>query len=174
MGQKRIQILAEISISVALAAILHFVALFHMPQGGTVNLEMLPIILVALRRGFWPGIVAGLVYSPVLYLVEPFYVHPAQLILDYPLAFGLLGLAGLFRSTNIWSMSAGVLAGCFGRFMSHFFSGAIFFASYAPKGQSPWLYSLVYNGSYMLPSTILCLTLALLITKSIEKTTRRF
>lgn len=51
-----------------------------MPQGGTVNLEMLPIVFVALRRGIWPGINAGLVFSPILYLVEPFYVHPVQLI----------------------------------------------------------------------------------------------
>lgn len=133
MNRERIQILLEISLMAALAAVLHFLALFRLPQGGTVNLEMLPIIIIALRRGVVPGILASLVYSPILYFLEPFYAHPAQIILDYPLAFGSLGLAGLVRSKKLWAVSVGTLIGSLGRFLSHFLSGAIFFASYAPK-----------------------------------------
>ena len=94
-----VQALAEIGVAIALAAVLGQVRLFVMPQGGSVSLEMLPIIFIAVRRGVVPGLVAGVLYG-LLQLVLPgaFIYHPAQVALDYPLAFGALAVAGLVRA----------------------------------------------------------------------------
>jgi thiamine transporter len=163
MKRNQVRIMTEIGMAVALAAILNFIPLWRMPQGGSVSLEMLPILIIALRWGASPGIMAGVVYGLVQLAFGPFIIHPAQLVLDYPLAYMLVGLAGIFSnkiglkikgSTYGWLFLA-VLTGGLGRFVSHFLSGVIFFAQYAPEGQSPWVYSAIYNVSYLLPSLLL-------------------
>lgn len=164
-----VRAIAEVGICVALAAVLNLVPLFKLPQGGSVSLDMLPIFFLAFYRGPRLGILAGVVYGFVDYAIDPFFVHPAQLILDYPLAFGLVGLAGFLRPTSFIKVAAGTILGGLARFTAHFFSGVIFFASYAPKGQSPWLYSAVYNGSYMLVSTIICIPLVYAILQAFKK-----
>jgi thiamine transporter len=133
---------------VALASVLNFIILFTLPQGGAVTLGgMVPILFLALRRGVKVGIVAGMLLSLVILSVpgQAFVVNPIQFLLDYPLAFGALGLAGFFPKKPL----IGVGVGIFGRFCSHFISGALFFASFAPAGESPILYSAIYNGSYL-------------------------
>jgi len=90
-------------------------------------------------------------------------VHPVQFLLDYPVAFGALGLAGLFRGTP-W---LGVVVGGAGRFVAHFLSGVVFFAQYAPRGTSPWTYSAAYNGSYMLPEVVVSVVLTLLVLRAL-------
>ena len=92
------------------------------------------------------GIVEGIVYGFVRTLRQPFIVHPIQFLLDYPLAFGALGLAGSFRKHPI----LGVVVGIAGRFVCHFLSGVVFFATYAPAGMNAAIYSAVYNGSYLI------------------------
>ena len=83
-----VQTLAEIGIAVALAAVLGQLRFFVMPQGGSVSLELLPIIFVAVRSGVVPGLTAGLLYGLVqLFLPGAFVYHPVQAALDYPLAF---------------------------------------------------------------------------------------
>jgi thiamine transporter len=161
--------MTEIGMAVALAAILNFIPLWRMPQGGSISLEMLPILIIALRwgagpgRGAGPGMMAGAVYGLVQLALGPFIIHPVQLVLDYPLPYMLVGLAGIFSnkidlkikgSTYGWLLLA-VLTGGLGRFISHFLSGVIFFAQYAPEGQSPWVYSAIYNVSYLLPALLL-------------------
>ncbi len=138
---------------VALAGALSLVshAFFSLPQGGSINLGMVPIFWLALRRGWTIGIFAGAVFGMVDLVIEPFIVHPAQFILDYPLAFAFLGLAGFFQR---WPV-VGVIVGGTGRFISHFVSGVIYFATSAPEGMSPIVYSAFYNGAYMVPSVII-------------------
>ena len=100
------KILAEIIVFVAMAGALALVShsFFVMPQGGTINLGMVPIFWLALRRGPKIGIFAGAVLGVVDLAIEPFVVNPAQFILDYPLAFACLGLAGFFRKLkSCWS-----------------------------------------------------------------------
>jgi thiamine transporter len=80
------------------------------------------------------------------------------MLLDYPIAFAVLGLAGLFKR-NIY---LGAAVGGTARFISHFLTGVIFFGEFAPEGQSVWLYSLTYNLSYMLPDTLICIGLLLI------------
>ena len=145
------KIIAEVVVAVALAYVLNLIVIFRLPQGGSVTaVSMVPLFWLALRRGFRIGVLGGLVFGLVDMFPEPFIVHPVQFLLDYPLAFGALGLAGLFKSRPI----LGVIVGIAGRFISHFISGVIFFAMYAPAGMHPAVYSAIYNGSYLVVELI--------------------
>jgi thiamine transporter len=140
------KIIAEIVVVVALSYALNLIVLFRMPQGGSVTVvSMVPILWLALRRGTKIGVLAGVIFGLVDMMPQPFVVHPVQFLLDYPLAFGSLGLAGLFQKHPI----AGVVTGIFGRFVCHFVSGVVFFAMYTPAGMNPVIYSAIYNGSYL-------------------------
>jgi len=142
------KILAELIAAVALAGALHLITLFQLPQGGRVTAAaMVPILVVALRRGPRVGVLAGVAYGLVVLVEEPFIFHPIQVLLDYSVAFGALGLAGFFRRISL----VGVAVGIAGRFVAHFISGIVFFATYAPEGMNPALYSAIYNGSYLVP-----------------------
>lgn len=141
---------------VALAGVLHFLSGFipflEMPQGGRVTLAaMVPVLFVAVRRGPRIGILAGIALGLVVLVEEPFIYHPVQVLLDYPLAFGALGLAGFFRKLPV----LGVVVGIGGRFLCHFTSGVVFFATYTPSGMNPALYSAIYNAWYLVPELII-------------------
>ena len=140
------QVLSEMVLMIALSSVLHMIKLFTLPQGGSVTLgAMIPILLFSLRRGPKLGIAAGLIFGFIVLIEEPFIYNPFQVLLDYPLAFGSLGLAGLFRKHP----EIGVGVAITGRFICHFLSGVIFFASFAPPEMNPAVYSAVYNGSYL-------------------------
>ena len=161
-----VRAIAEIGVAIALAAALGWIArLFPltMPQGGTFGLEMLPILFVAVRRGVVPGVVAGGLFG-LLQLTaiggSPFIFHPVQALLDYPLAFGVLGLAGLVPIGELrgWRgvvrLTGAVTIAGGARFVCHFVSGLIFFTEYVPAGQSAWVYSATYNLLYLVPSAV--------------------
>ena len=150
------RILTETIAMAALAGVLHFISGFipflAMPQGGRVILAaMVPVLFVAIRRGPRVGILAGIAFGLVVLLLEPFIYHPVQVLLDYPLAFGALGLAGFFRKLPV----LGVAVGISGRFICHFVSGLVFFASYAPVGMDPAVYSAIYNAWYLIPELVI-------------------
>jgi thiamine transporter len=158
------RVLAEIAIFIALATALSFIIIFQLPQGGSITLaSMVPIIWLALRRGPKIGLTAGFVYGLVQLVVMPQIYFLPQVLLDYPLAFGCLGIAGVFQKR--WA-SAGVVVAITGRFIMHLISGALFFASYAPAGVNPWVYSGIYNGSYLLPELVISLFVIFLLQKS--------
>jgi thiamine transporter len=160
----KIVTLVETAIVAALAIVLNMLTPFQLwPNGGSITLTMVPIAILAFRRGIISGVTAGLITGLIL-LVLPgaFYAHPIQIILDYPLAFALLGIAGWtskINSPNQSAQSIKVIIGLFTagmlRLFSHFLSGVIFFADYAPKGQSVYLYSFLYNASFILPEIII-------------------
>jgi thiamine transporter len=162
------KILAEIIIFVAMGGALAYVShsFFSLPQGGSINLGMVPIFWLTLRRGPKIGIFAGAVLGVVDLAIEPFVVHPIQFLLDYPLAFACLGLAGFFRGFSRVGPVVGVAVGGAGRFLCHFTSGVVYFANYTPAGMSPIVYSILYNGGYMLPSIIICAVVIVLLQKS--------
>jgi thiamine transporter len=162
-----VQAIAEIGVAIALAAVLSWLAQvvpLRMPQGGSFGLEMLPILFIAVRRGVLPGVVAGALFG-LLQLTgvagTPYIYHPLQALLDYPLAFAALGLAGLIpvgpldMSRNVVRLAGAVTVGSGARLAFHFLSGLIFFAEYAPKWEAPWLYSITYNLLFLLPSAII-------------------
>jgi thiamine transporter len=162
------RVLAEIIVFVAMGGALALIShsFFGLPQGGSINLGMVPIFWLALRRGPKIGIFAGAVLGVVDLAIEPFVVNPAQFIFDYPLAFACLGLAGFFRNIKTVGPVLGVVVGGTCRFLSHFTSGVVWFGSYAPVGQSPVVYSILYNGSYMLPSIVICAIIIAVLQRS--------
>jgi len=147
-------------ISVALAAVLSYIKLFDMPQGGSVTAcSMLFIVLVGYWFGARAGFAAGVVFSLIRLAFGDPVVHPAELFLDYPLAFGALGLAGLFRGVR-FGLQTGYVFGVFLRFLCSFVAGVVFYSSYAVEaGENVFLYSAVYNLSYLLPEMIATLVI---------------
>lgn len=145
------RILVEASLSVALALALSYVKVFRMPQGGSITLEAIPLLLFSLRYGPKAGIGAGAVAGFLQLILGGYVAHPVQALLDYPISFGVLGLAGFFKK-HLW---LGTIIGSLARLACHVTSGVVFFASYAPAGQHPFVYSLLYNGSYMVPNMII-------------------
>lgn len=145
----RTRVLVEMGMMIALAFVLGQIKLYQAPFGGSISLEMIPILAIAFRRGAKVGAATGLLYGMVNLFVDGmrYIVHPVQLLLDYPVPFMLVGLAGLARQRPVWgTVGAGMLRWC-----SHVVSGVVFFGAYAPEGMSPLVYSLVYNSAYMLP-----------------------
>jgi len=152
-----VPIIAELGVAVALAVALGMLRLFALPQGGSVSLEMLPVIFVAVRRGLVPGLICGAVFGAVqLGLPGAYSLNPMQAALDYPLAFAAAGLAGLVVVRSVNSLALAVCIGSLARFVFHFLSGLIFFAIYTPASwHAHWwgapTYSLLYNLSYIVP-----------------------
>ncbi len=150
MADKKLKIMIEIALIVALSYVFAQLRLFRMPQGGSVTLTMVPLVVLALRRGAGPAVAAGAILG-TLRLMDGYVLHFAQLLLDYPLPFALVGLAGLFPGHPFYGI---LLAGA-ARYSCHVISGAVFFAAYAPEAMNPWIYSLGYNASFLVPELIL-------------------
>ncbi|MHB1323045.1 MAG: energy-coupled thiamine transporter ThiT [Coriobacteriia bacterium] len=173
MKVSRVRLSVEIGLTVALAAVLSLFALWEMPQGGSVSLAMLPLFVIALLRGPWAGLAAGALYGVIDFFVDPYVFHPLGMALDYPIAYALCGLAGVFAHRWASEHAAGRIArglltaivpgivfGALGRYAVHVLSGVVFFASFADDaGQAPLVYSAVYN-SFVLVSAVGCALIA--------------
>ena len=163
----RIRALTEGAIFVALAFVLSFVKLYQLPNGGSLTPAMFPILFYSLRFGLGRGLTAGFVFGALQLLFDGAYAWGWQsMILDYLLAFTPLGLAGLFKG-KAWGIFPGTALGCLGRFLVHHISGITIYRIIEPTSvpgfgtyDNPHLYSLVYNGSYMLPNMLLAILLA--------------
>jgi thiamine transporter len=163
----RIRALCEGAIMVALAFVLSFVKLFELPNGGSLTPAMFPILLYALRFGLGRGLISGFVFGLLQLIFDGAYAWGWQsMLLDYLLAFTPLGLAGLFKG-KAWGIFPGTVLGCAARFVIHYISGVTIYRIIEPTAvpgfgtfDNASLYSLVYNGSYMLPNTLLALLLA--------------
>lgn len=167
--------LVEMGVALALAVVLGLFRVYRMPQGGSVSLEMVPIFYIAFKYGVLPGMVTGALYGVLQLFIGAYVIHPLQLILDYPLAYALLGLAGIFKSRikvkgSSYLIISAIVLGSLGRFVSHLFSGVIFFSQYAPEvmwglhiGANPYLYSTLYNLSFLLPEALITLVVVLCI-----------
>ena len=174
-GRTRTRMLCEGAIMVALAQILSYIKIMELPNGGSLTPAMFPILLFAVRWGLKDGLLAGFVFGLLQLIFDGAYAWGWQsMLLDYLVAFSPLGLAGLFKGKK-WGIFAGTVLGCLGRFIVHFISGITIYRIYAPTEilgtvfDEPNLYSLVYNGSYMLPNTILALAIAGLLYAPLKK-----
>jgi len=167
--------LTEGAIMLALAQVLGYIKLFQLPQGGSISLVMLPIFVYCTRWGFGPGMLASITFSVLQLLLDGAYAWGWQSIIgDYILAYSLLGLAGLFsRQKN--GFFIGAVVGAFARFLSHYVTGATVWAEYMPENffgmtmTSPWLYSALYNGSFIAIDTALALIVGALLWKPLGK-----
>lgn len=133
MKRFSISVQVETAIAVALAIVLSYIKFFQMPQGGSVSLQMVPIVLLAVRRGPKVGLLGGLLFGVLKSMLNPsFYVDPVQHILDYPVAFTVIGLVGLWvkygKTRKDLIGNAAAVCFVFGlRFLVHVLSGKIFF-----------------------------------------------
>lgn len=162
-GNKGLQIavMVEGASCVALSIVLSYLTLFRMPQGGSINLELVPLFVFAYRRGVKWGVLVGALSGLLQLILGGYVVHPVQAILDYPAAYAAVGLAGIFRSRVI----VGTIIAALTQFACFVASGAIFFGSYAPEGTNPWVYAAIYNGSFYFPKVIICAVVAFFLWK---------
>ena len=152
--------IVHIALMLALTFLLHQLSIYQMPQGGSITFgAMIPLLLISYRYGPVVGCLTGFLYGMINLFQNPFILHPVQVLFDYPLPFMVLGTAALWPHHRRLST---LLA--FGlRFVCHFISGAVFFGSYAPEGTSPFLYSLIFNATYLLPEFAICFILLYLL-----------
>jgi len=171
-AQKKVTVsqLACCAVAIALGTILSHIKLFHFPTGGSITLlSMLAVCLPGYWFGIGAGIMTGIAYGILQMLIDPYILFPAQLIVDYLLAFGALGLSGLFcgkKNGLIWGYITGVL----GRYIFAVISGSIFFGIYAWEGWAPLPYSLIYNGIYIFSEA--AVTIIILLLPPVKKSLR--
>ncbi len=181
MRDKKLLALVEGAIIVALAIGLSYlkipIGLEFGGFGGSVDLVMIPLILYAIRRGWIWGLGAGLVFGTLkFFMAGGVAVNWQSMLLDYSLAYMFVGFAGLVKGAkkSIPLSAVAALIGCVCRFVIHFISGITIYAEYMPDEffnmtmTNTWFYSLLYNGSYMLPNTILAVVVIALIAKPIN------
>ncbi|MBE6622702.1 MAG: proton-coupled thiamine transporter YuaJ [Ruminococcaceae bacterium] len=178
----RLRALSECAIMVALSFVLSFIKVWEMPFGGAVTLlSMLPVCVAALRHGPLWGLGAAFVYSITQALMSGavgWGLTPTVLIvcyiLDYILAFTVLGLVGFLKDKGALSSVLGVVGVCALRFLCHYLSGVTIWANSIPEsfieqfGANPYLYSLFYNGGYMLPETVFTAVGAFFVIKTLS------
>ena len=168
------------AVMIALAAVLSMIKIFEMPLGGSVTLcSMLPILLVAYRYGPKWGLLTGFVYALIQLLLDVgkalgWGLTPTALVVsfvfDYLIAFSCLGLAGIYGKgfgRYILGMTTAVVL----RFVSHVIAGGTAYASWLPDGWKGhvWLYSVAYNGTFLLPDFAICLVVGILLYKPLKK-----
>lgn len=182
MDKKRLQMLIEVAIFAAIGLVLDKLSFSIWAQGGSVSFVMLPIVLISIRWGIKAGLTTGLLVG-LLQLVSGAYIlNPIQAAIDYLIAFTIVGVAAVVRKpilNNIENktkiilfVTSGVIIAGFLRFLAHMFAGYIFFRD-VTSDQNAWWVTISYNGSYMLPATILTAIVACLLFTSAPKLLNR-
>ena len=157
------QMLTYGALSIALSFVLSCIRLFRMPNGGSVTpASMLPVMLFSAAFGMGPGFLAGMVYGFLQALQGGLVMMSVgQALLDYILAFTLLGLAGLAKKLpESWGLYCAIIIAALARVLCHTLAGILFWET------APWA-SFVYNITYLGPDTAICIVLALLIAKPV-------
>ena len=168
-----------IALSIALSFLKIPIGLSFGGFGGSIDLVMVPLVFFALKWGTGWGCCTGLIFGTLKYFLgNGFAISWISIIFDYSVAYGAVGLAGLCRNKNgvpgAGRSAIGALIGCVARFIVHYISGVTVYAQWMPeefmnmKMDSPALYSLLYNGTYMLPNTILCVAVIVLLSKPLR------
>ena len=175
MNHMKLRALCEGAVLVAVAEILSFIKLWEMPWGGSIVLSMIPLVLYAVRWGLGAGLLSGFVFGVLQFVFDGgFAIGWQSIIGDYLLAFAVMGFAGLFKGKKngiYW----GSLLGTFLRFLVHYVTGATLWAEYMPDEffgmtmTSPWIYSALYNGSFLLLSLVLTLVVVAILQKPLGK-----
>ena len=154
--------LAFCSLSIALAMVTSNIKLYHFPFGGSITLlSMLFACLPGYFYGLGTGLLAAAAYGILQVMVDPYILFPLQLLVDYPLAFGALGLSGLFANSR-HGLIKGYIAGILGRYVFVVLSGWLFFGEYAWEGWGALPYSLAYNGAYIFSEAAITIVILLI------------
>ena len=165
-GRTDVRALTYGALCMAMSFVLSYIKLWSMPLGGSVTLaSMLPLLWYSNKFDVKNGLIAGAAYGLLQLIQKPEIYHWVQVLLDYPLAFAMLGLAGCVKNLQL-----GSILGVAGRWVCHILSGAIFFTEWVPEGWSnAWIYSAAYNGAYLLAELVLCVLLSFALAKALNK-----
>lgn len=163
--------IAEAGIMLALTFILNSIRLYKLPQGGSITPGgYVPLLIFGFRWGWKKGFMLGALYGLLDYAMDPFFLNVVQFLLDYPLAYAMLGLTGLFRKNlvvggkvNNVNLIVGTIVATALRMLAAVISGVAFFKQYLPQDKPFLLGSILYNGSYTLPNMIIAIILILII-----------
>lgn len=176
--------IALAGVTIALSFALSYIKFFEMPQGGSITLaSMLPVMLFAYVYGPKKGLLVGLIYGALQAMQDAYLVHPAQFLLDYPIAFSMIAFTGVFANVKgleklpqIKFALGAVIVGAL-RFLAHLLSGVFAFGAYAiDVGQSNfWLYSAGYN-SFVFVDLILVVVVGVILfsSKNFNKSLERY
>ncbi|MFF1994610.1 energy-coupled thiamine transporter ThiT [Bacillus mycoides] len=178
MRNTNLQAMIESAILAAFALVIDILPLSIKisATGGSISFAMIPIFIIAYRWGFKMAFLGGLIWGLLQIVVgDAIIVTPIQVIIEYFVAFAFIGFAGLFykqiqqtlingeRKKTISYIVLATFIGSLARYFCHFIAGIIFWGQYAPKGQSAFLYSLIFNGSTMIGSYIICTILLIFL-----------
>lgn len=148
------------SVSMALAVVTSFIKFIDLPYGGSATLfSMFFICFIGYLYGTKIGLLTGIAYGFLQLVIDPSVYYPVQLLLDYPVAFGCLGLSGVFNKSK-HGLIKGYVLGVFGRYVAHVISGCIFFLDYTK--QNPIIYAIGYNAAYIVPEAIVTIIILLI------------
>lgn len=174
-SHKKLRALCEGAVFIAIAQVLGYLKFFELPQGGSITISMLPIFIYCARWGFGPGLLASFVFSLLQLFLDVTYAIGWQSIIgDYILAFTVLGIAGLFHRQK-YGFFVGTILGSLARFLVHLVVGATIWAEYMPPEffgmtmTGPWLYSGLYNGSFMAIDMAVCLIIGAVLWKPLGR-----
>lgn len=172
-GKKNdISIMVKTAVILAVTFVLNQITLYRMPQGGSITaFGMLSLFLVSYLFGARQGILAGMAYGLLDLIVNPSVIHPIQIFMDYPLAFGAIGIGGLLRNYN-YGIIKGYILGVLCRYIVVVLSGIIFWGEYAAEGFNAVTWSFFYNITYMLPEAVI--TVAILLIPQIRNLFDRY
>ena len=159
------------AVCIAMSFALSYLKVVEMPQGGSITIaSLLPLMVYSYMFGTKKGVFAGFIYGILQAFQDTYILHPAQFLLDYPIAFGAIGLAGMFANNKALKypqlrFALGAVVAGLGRFLMHFVSG-IFAFGYFADIQPVWLYSLVYQAGYVLPDIAIAIAVGVLVFSS--------
>lgn len=159
------------AVCIAMSFALSYLKVVEMPQGGSITIaSLLPLMIYSYMFGTKKGVFAGFIYGILQAFQDTYILHPAQFLLDYPVAFSAIGLAGMFAHTDSLrfpqlKFALGAVVAVVGRFIAHFLSGIFAFGAFATI-QPVWLYSLVYQAGYVLPDLAIVIVVGILVFSS--------
>ena len=175
----KLRALCECAIFTALALALSYAKVDVAALGGSISLVMIPLVLCAIRWGVGYGLAAGLVFGTLKFFIGGGHaVNWESMLLDYTLAYTFVGFAGLLKGKSKTAWLAALIGGL-GRFLIHYISGITIYAIvedttiFGVTTSNPWLYSLLYNGAYMVPNIILTVAAVALLAIPLGKYMRR-
>ena len=150
-------------VAMTMAVITSIFTVYELPFGGSITLfRMFFICFIGYLYGSKVGIITGVAYGILDFILKPFAITLIQPLLDYPVAFGCLGLAGVFSKSK-HGLVKGYILGVAGRYICHVLTGIIYFYEYA-EGKNVVIYSLTYNASYIVPEAVLTIGILLIPT----------
>ncbi len=164
--------IAFAAVCIAMSFALSYLRIVKLPQGGSITVaSLLPLMIYSFVFGTKKGVFAGFIYGILQAFQDTYILHPAQFLLDYPLAFSAIGLAGMFAKTDklkfvqvkfaLGALVAGIL-----RLLMHFIAGIFAFGEFAPEGQPVVVYSIIYQSAYVLPDLAILIFVSVLLFSS--------